>query len=388
MSIPPHKDDDSWLLPAAEVVAQQPVMQVDIIEDIEPLDTQFGVFPKKNLPDALYDAMFGQPDPAPIEIEVASGDPAGVPPMRTYAILDAAKITNLPELLESSGLEHRCLFKDKAQEDYGAVAPWLVEMNTDSRLLRQLFTSAEGPGHFWDAEAAVFLRSRCGIDPLWRHLRKFTQLRDAEGKLRYFRFWQADLLLEVLMYDQDQTALARAFLAPGQHWQIQSVVGIDREGEGTAIHLAPIPPTDPVPVPRLAGRLDALILASTQRRRIRHMARALRRDFAAELAGANPQKLRDAVTQSVWRMHTYRFTSVPLLYMLAAWELFYGPLDQIRDPEGILVRDLESHLSEQRKFSRIKARLTQLDKGVGLPRQLGAAGVNAGLIEEITTDEH
>ena len=350
---------------------EQPASRIETITQLSPLDSQFGIFPKKTVPDGLYDALFGQPDPSPAEIAAASDDPAAVPAMRTYAILDAAKISDLPEWLEHSGLEHRCLFKNKAQDDYGTVAPWLVELDASSRLLRQLFTRAEGRGHFWDDEAAVFLRTRAGIDPLWRHLRKFTQLRDADGQMRYFRFWQADLLLELLALDRDQTVVARAFLAPGQPWQIQYVVGTDREGEGTVLHLAPQPPMEPTAVPQLAGKLHALILAATQRLRIRQMARALNRDFATELAGVSPLKLRGAVTQSVQRMRAYRVTSVPLLYMLAAWELFYGPLDQIPDPEGVLARDLNSHLSEQRKFRRIKDRLTYLDEGPGLPRRLG-----------------
>ncbi len=364
--------DDPWQLHPAETgatVPEQTALRIETIAQISPLDTQFGVFPKKTVPDGLYDALFDQSDPSPAEIEAAGGVPS---PMRTYAILDAARIIDLPELLEHSGMDHRCLFKNKAQDDYGTVAPWLVELDPNSRLLRQLFTRAEGSGHFWDNEAAVFLRTRAGIDPLWRHLRKFTQLRDAGGQMRYFRFWQADLLLDILTLDRDQTAVARAFLAPGQPWQIHHVIGVDPEGEGTVIHLAPLPPMDPIAVPQLAGKLDALILAATQRRRIRQMARALNRDFAAELAGISPLKLRETVTQSVQRMYAYRFTSVPLLYMLAAWELFYGPLDQIRDPQGVLARDLNSHLSEQRKFRRIKARLTHLDTGPGLPSRLGA----------------
>ena len=66
MSVPPDYDsDDPWmLLPgiAAEVQSglDQPTLQVEAIEDVEPLDAQIGVFPKKTVPDALYEALFGQ----------------------------------------------------------------------------------------------------------------------------------------------------------------------------------------------------------------------------------------------------------------------------------------------------------------------------------------
>ena len=136
MCIPPDQDsDDPWTLLPCGVAAfqpepERPVLQVDTIEGVEPLDTQIGVFPKKIVSDALHDALFGQQEPTAAEIEAAGGDPAAVPPMQTYAILDAAKLTNLPELLERSGLEHRCLFKDDAYDELKNVAPWIVRLGS------------------------------------------------------------------------------------------------------------------------------------------------------------------------------------------------------------------------------------------------------------------
>lgn len=68
MSISPDQDsDDLWtLLPGSAATAQmapnRPVLQVDTIEGVEPLDTQIGGIPKKTVPDALHAALFGQPD--------------------------------------------------------------------------------------------------------------------------------------------------------------------------------------------------------------------------------------------------------------------------------------------------------------------------------------
>ncbi len=44
-------------------------------------------------------------------------------PHYTYALLDAAKVTNLPELLAGSKLEHRCLFQREAFDGLKNVAP-------------------------------------------------------------------------------------------------------------------------------------------------------------------------------------------------------------------------------------------------------------------------
>lgn len=52
----------------------------------------------------------------------------------------AAKIVNLPELLESSRLWHRCLFQGKAYDELRTVAPWLVRPERENAFTRTLFS--------------------------------------------------------------------------------------------------------------------------------------------------------------------------------------------------------------------------------------------------------
>lgn len=193
-------DDDPWMLresasgsgPTAEPT--QPAPRVETIEGVEPLDAQLGVFPKKTVPDALQDTLFGQLEPTEVEIEAAGGDPSAVPPMLTYAILDAAKVKNLPELLADSGLEHRCLFKGNAYNELKDVAPWIVQLEEDNSFTRNLFTRSDAYWHLWDREPGIYVRSRGTLGELWRHFRKFTKLQDEKGKWFYFRFWEPRLL--------------------------------------------------------------------------------------------------------------------------------------------------------------------------------------------------
>jgi hypothetical protein len=49
--------------------------------------------------------------------------------LATYAILDAARIPNLPEILAQGTARHECLFKGAAYDDWGHVAPWLVALD-------------------------------------------------------------------------------------------------------------------------------------------------------------------------------------------------------------------------------------------------------------------
>lgn len=93
---------------------------VEMIEDVVPLDRQFGIWPKRCVPLLIEPVLFG-------------------PHMRhgqTFALLDGALIEGLQERLEDSDLPHVCLFQGRALEDWGHVAPWLVELQPQHDLTR------------------------------------------------------------------------------------------------------------------------------------------------------------------------------------------------------------------------------------------------------------
>ena len=166
------------------------MLSVTTLRGIQPLDGQIGQFPKRTVPAQLTGALFGQPAPAPDEIEDAGGDPAKVPPMHSFAVLEAARIPNLVPMLQDSGLEHRCLFTGAALTEAGDVAPWIVRLEPDNRFTRNLFTQGPAPWQIWADGDAMILRARAGLDQMWRHLRRFTRVQDASGKWFYFRFWE------------------------------------------------------------------------------------------------------------------------------------------------------------------------------------------------------
>lgn len=164
---------------------RMPAMSVTILPDVVPLTGDFGE--TATVPEALREALF-------------AGEAA------TYAILDAARMPGLPELLETSGLDHRCLFKGAAEGDLRDVAPWLVRLEEHHPFTRHLFTPGDAPWAMWDREPGIFLRSGAGLDDLRRHFRRFTKMRDAAGKWYYVRFWEPVYLL----------AYARALVAEKQ----------------------------------------------------------------------------------------------------------------------------------------------------------------------------
>lgn len=76
----------------------------------------FGAWPQKTVPDTLQAPLFGS---------LADGCETV---LGCFAILDGAKIGNLPEVLTASGLPHRCLFQGDAFDTLGDAAPWIVQL--------------------------------------------------------------------------------------------------------------------------------------------------------------------------------------------------------------------------------------------------------------------
>ena len=190
-----------------------------------------------------------------------------------YAILDAALIPNLPEMLEASGLPHRCLFRIDEAPELAATAPWLVALQGEGRLLRGLFTRGKAPQHLWDRHAAIFLTSHAGLSDLWQMLRRFTRVRDERGRWYYWRFWDARALYSFLAAP-DFSPMAQQFLTGLQKLSPQTVLLL--------------PQGDVVGVIRLdrpegaAPAAGAPQLTDQDRQRLRE---ELRRRDAAKLAG-------------------------------------------------------------------------------------------------------
>lgn len=166
---------------------------IESIDGVEPLDSQFGVYPQKTVPDALHLPLFGQPEPTEQEIEQAGGEVDNVPPMQTYAILDAAKVVNFTTMLSASKLQYKCLFKGEAFDELKEVAPYIVQLEENNDFTRNLFSHEPDktvPWFMWDQEPGIYVRSRTDLNTMQRHFRKFTKVQDENGKWFYFRFWE------------------------------------------------------------------------------------------------------------------------------------------------------------------------------------------------------
>ena len=140
-----------------------------------PLDSQFGAFPMLDCPAGLNPHLF-------------SDDRKSI-----FAVIDSAAYPGILGRIDSESLRAESLFQGEGGENLADVSPYLVELPSDARLLRLLFTrdNRNSSRGFYPQDATLFLHAPDGFDELRRHLRKFTKLPDNEGKWMFLRFWSS-----------------------------------------------------------------------------------------------------------------------------------------------------------------------------------------------------
>lgn len=282
----------TWLskAPAPELPGGFALSEVD---DLVPLDAQLGVDAPKCVPDALAPLLFD---------DAATGAEA-----KTYAILDAAKLSLVPDILETSGSEHACLFQGAAATDMRDLSPWLVALGCDDRVTRALMTDVKGPRGLWRHDLGVFIRTAAPFDQVWRHLRRFVRLRHAEtGEWLYFRFWERHVPLGLARAAAPEPQeLVQRLLAPidgaPQAW-----VMVDPKGRAASCLALRDPSPERVAVPLLhPATLDALAASTTDARMRDEIHAALGRvpDSVRTAYGTEPR------LAELWQaLHEARFT--------------------------------------------------------------------------------
>lgn len=109
---------------------------------------------------------------------------------KTYAVIDAAKVFGLRELLQASGLEHSCLYLGDAGEQWGDVGPWLVRLDPRHDLTRRLFLDDTAPAALsFRKGTTLFLTTPDDCPTVLRHLRRFTKVRAEDGRILMLRFY-------------------------------------------------------------------------------------------------------------------------------------------------------------------------------------------------------
>jgi hypothetical protein len=109
-----------------------------------------------------------------------------------YIIVDAARVETMPaQLFElEDDPEYFSLFFDTPQAELIDVAPYLVKVDMESRLLAWMLD--EGWGQSW----GIFITAaqEIELEQLFEHLRSFLKVKDPDDKELFFRFYDPRVL--------------------------------------------------------------------------------------------------------------------------------------------------------------------------------------------------
>jgi hypothetical protein len=123
---------------------------------------------------------------------------------RIFAVIDGARVRNLPVLLGRLTIAHASLFRGGAGPELQRVGPYLAVIPLD-RDPMTLFVAHESI-----LDATLFLVSPAEFEPVRTHLRRFLRVLDTEGRYRYFRFYDPRVL-PVYLGSSEPLELAQLF---------------------------------------------------------------------------------------------------------------------------------------------------------------------------------
>jgi hypothetical protein len=107
---------------------------------------------------------------------------------RAYAILDAARDDAIYQAVLRADCEWCCLYRGDAATTMAEVAPYLIELNPESRFTPWLFEKA------WGNSWGVFLNAPVKMEALRNHLRRLVLVKLPDGRNVYFRFYDPRVL--------------------------------------------------------------------------------------------------------------------------------------------------------------------------------------------------
>lgn len=131
-----------------------------------------------------------------------------------YALLDAADITNLPELISQSGLEAKCLFVDDKDTGLKDVAPWLVKLRSDDAFAVSMFQTGEEPWLLGNYPTPVLMSSHADLETLFQHFRRLVMVETHEAKRAFLRFWNNETIDSLVAPLDAPTGFVSAFFDP------------------------------------------------------------------------------------------------------------------------------------------------------------------------------
>jgi hypothetical protein len=118
---------------------------------------------------------------AAAEIEVDSS-------LKTFLILDAAKMRDRIEEAKRFNGEHECLYKGEAAETLHHVGPWLFSYPQPS-IFSDWYLANMGNQNW-----GILIQSTASFKSIYLHLKKFLLIKTEAGEKLYFRFYDPRVL--------------------------------------------------------------------------------------------------------------------------------------------------------------------------------------------------
>jgi hypothetical protein len=110
------------------------------------------------------------------------------PDRRSYALLDAARDEQIYRSLLTADCNWACLYRGDAAARMAEVAPYLVQLDRDSRFTQWLLTGG------WAKNWGIFIRAGVDLEILRNHFRRFVMAQLPDGRNVYFRFYDPRVL--------------------------------------------------------------------------------------------------------------------------------------------------------------------------------------------------
>lgn len=142
-----------------------------------------------------------------------------------FTVLDGASVPGLLEKLEEDSPEHVCLFTGQDDPELAETAPYLVRLDAKNPFTNWVLENG------WDKHWGIFaaVPAEVPFRDVRKHFRSFLRVRDPEGKMFLFRYYDPRVLrvylptcnakelqtvfgpVGILMLESEQTAELRRF---------------------------------------------------------------------------------------------------------------------------------------------------------------------------------
>lgn len=126
-----------------------------------------------------------------------------------FAVVDAATIPNLPELLSASDQPFDCLFTGQARSDLANVAPWILRLDPESRFTQRLWMEGSLPWQLGGKFRGLLLSTDDDMGQVKRHFRRLTRVRRADAdEWMLFRFYDPHTIAALAPHLTRQEAIS------------------------------------------------------------------------------------------------------------------------------------------------------------------------------------